>query len=398
MADRVLSALVKVRIEESGTRADQKLLDDYRLNDEGRNARQAETYSFEERELTDSLTELGLTPGQLRDAHEMGNLMKGYITSTPLPIYKEINGERKPLGEACFYAVREEGRTIVKALPVLKSPQYDMTAYKELFTDRQRKQLAANGHLEGTKVMRDFTTGRECECYVSYHEPTRRLTTLPVDSLRPLTHIYGQPLSRQEQEALRGGRQVEVTDIQRRDGRLISGILRADANHRGFYFKDTETTLRIGERVNGALIDDTQRAKLENHELVYVTGMRRRNGTTYSDDVIFTEGNIQLVGQAARNYKPQQAQRQILEYHSPLVRAVVDQVQCFLADGDDVLGTVLLGDDVYALATGRIVHDVLPAEGEDVADAQAGHTGEERRRLQHGLLARCLGQLVEFFH
>ena len=138
MADRVLSALVKVRIEESGTRADQKLLDDYRLNDEGRNARQAETYSFEERELTDSLTELGLTPGQLRDAHEMGNLMKGYITSTPLPIYKEINGERKPLGEACFYAVREEGRTIVKALPVLKSPQYDMTAYKELFTDRQR--------------------------------------------------------------------------------------------------------------------------------------------------------------------------------------------------------------------------------------------------------------------
>lgn len=159
--------------------------------------------------------------------------------------------------------------------------------------------------------MRDFTTGRECECYVSYHEPTRRLTTLPVDSLRPLTHIYGQPLSRQEQEALRGGRQVEVIDIQRRDGRLISGILRADANHRGFYFKDTETTLRIGERVNGALIDDTQRAKLENHELVYVTGMRRRNGTTYSDDVIFTEGNIQLVGQAARNYKPQQAQRQI---------------------------------------------------------------------------------------
>ena len=51
MADRVLSALVKVRIEESGTRADQKLLDDYRLNDEGRNARQAETYSFEERAL-----------------------------------------------------------------------------------------------------------------------------------------------------------------------------------------------------------------------------------------------------------------------------------------------------------------------------------------------------------
>ena len=89
---------------------------------------------------------------------------------------------------------------------------------------------------------------------------------------------------------------------------------------------------------------------------------------------------------------------QSLEDHSPLVGAVADQIQRLLADGDDVLGAVLLGDDVYALAAGRVVHDVLPAEGEDVADAQAGHAGEERCRLQYGLLAGCLGQLVEFFH
>ena len=89
---------------------------------------------------------------------------------------------------------------------------------------------------------------------------------------------------------------------------------------------------------------------------------------------------------------------QSLEDHSPLVRAVADQVQCFLADGDDVLGAVLLGDDVHALATGRVVHDVFPTEGEDVADAQAGHAGEERCCLQHRLLAGCFGQLVELVH
>lgn len=89
---------------------------------------------------------------------------------------------------------------------------------------------------------------------------------------------------------------------------------------------------------------------------------------------------------------------QPLEDHAPLVGAVADQIQRLLADGDNILGAVLLGDDVHALATGRIVHDVLPTEGEDVADAQAGHAGEERCRLQHGLLARCLGQLVEFFY
>lgn len=89
---------------------------------------------------------------------------------------------------------------------------------------------------------------------------------------------------------------------------------------------------------------------------------------------------------------------QPLEDQSPVVGAVADQVQRLLADGDDVLGAVLLRDDVHALAAGRVVHDVLPAEGKNIADAQAGHAGEERCRLQHGLLARRLGQFVEFFY
>ena len=52
---------------------------------------------------------------------------------------------------------------------------------------------------------------------------------------------------------------------------------------------------------------------------------------------------------------------------------------------------------MQALAAGRVVHDVLPADDEDVADAQAGHAGERRSRLQHGLLAGCFGRFVEFF-
>ena len=52
---------------------------------------------------------------------------------------------------------------------------------------------------------------------------------------------------------------------------------------------------------------------------------------------------------------------------------------------------------MHALAADRVVHDVLPAKGEDIADAQAGHAGERRNRLQHGLLAGCLGRFVEFF-
>lgn len=280
------------------------MLNRYRLNDEGRNARVAERYKFEERELLDPLAEYGITPDTMRENKEMANLMKGYATNTPVTIYKTINGERKELGEACFQAIRSGDGIELKALPVLKTAQYDSPAYKNLFDDNERAMLAGEGRIEGTKFMKDFASGRECECYVAYHEPTRRLVTLPVDEVRIPKEVYKMPLQVEQQEALRSGKTVLVENIKRRNGQLISGTLRIDPLHRGAYFSTGDNlALKVGDTINGAKITPEQQKMLEERKTVFIRGMRSKNGKTYSDDVRYSDSNILLIGDAARNYR-----------------------------------------------------------------------------------------------
>ena len=77
----------------------------------------------------------------------------------------------------------DAGNVQLRIFTRLDEPQYKISPYKELFTDKEIERLETDGHLGSTKKMKDFTSGRECECYVSVHEATNRLTTLPVDAL-----------------------------------------------------------------------------------------------------------------------------------------------------------------------------------------------------------------------
>ena len=62
------------------------------------------------------------------------------------PISKEVNGEKKDMGEACFFCVKgEDGKVQLKTLSRLDKPQYDLPAYKGVFTDEEKQSLKDTG-------------------------------------------------------------------------------------------------------------------------------------------------------------------------------------------------------------------------------------------------------------
>lgn len=308
---KVLDAIVKVRIEPGMDSQATKLLERYELNDEGRIAKLAGKYMFEERELPlKELAEWGVTPDTMREHKCMGDFMKGRLTDTPIPIRKQVNGEWKEMGEACFCTTGTSGKTELMVLPVLKKEQFNTAPFDKLFTEEEKQRLVAEGHLGTTKTMKDFTTGRECECYVSYHEPTKRLTTLPVDAIKIPNQIYGKPITVDEQTILKAGGRIEVSDIQRRNGPVISGTAYVDANRRDVFFTTGgDRTLKVGKTINGAPVTEEQARLLEARQTVFVRNMRDpKTGRTYSDDVRFSDSNILLVGNAARNYRSRAGQ------------------------------------------------------------------------------------------
>lgn len=182
----------------------------------------------------------------------MGDILKGRIPNKLVPLKHKVDGRWVDLGLGTISPIRDDaGNVQLRIFTRLDEPQYKISPYKELFTDKEIERLETDGHLGSTKKMKDFTSGRECECYVSVHEATNRLTTLPVDALTLPTRIYGKEIG-DDIEALRSGKEIFIEDIHLKDGRVISGHARVDANRGDVVFRNAiiricASTIRFSE-------------------------------------------------------------------------------------------------------------------------------------------------------
>ena len=303
--DKTLNAVIQIRKGEDPGPDGKKLVENSELNDEGRIAKLARRYKFDEHQLPwKDLNALGLDKETLFNNHCMGELLKGRITSTALPISKEINGEKKDLGEACFMCVKgADGKVELKTLTRLDKPQYDLPVYKGVFTDEEKDKL---GTLGGIKEMKDTLTGNVCKCYVSYHESTNRIITMPVDAIKIPDYIYGKRLDDKQKQILASGGEVPINDIQRKNDTMLSGVAYVDPTIRDIAFKQSDKQLKVSDTILGAKITPEQKKILENHGMVFIENMRNpKTRQLFSDDVRFSnKSNNLLIGRNAREYKP----------------------------------------------------------------------------------------------
>lgn len=306
--DKTLNAVIQIRKGEDPGPDDKKLVENSELNDEGRIAKLARRYKFDEHQLPwKDLNALGLDKETLFNNHCMGELLKGRITSTALPISKEINGEKKDLGEACFMCVKgADGKVELKTLTRLDKPQYDLPVYKGVFTDEEKDKLAETGTLGGIKEMKDTLTGNVCKCYVSFHESTNRIITMPVDAIKIPDYIYGKRLDDKQKQILASGGEVPINDIQRKNDTMLSGVAYVDPTIRDIAFKQSDKQLKVNDTILGAKITPEQKKILENHGMVFIENMRNpKTRQLFSDDVRFSnKSNNLLIGRNAREYKP----------------------------------------------------------------------------------------------
>ena len=266
----------------------------------------ARRYKFDEHQLPwKELAALGVDKQLLFDNHCMGEMLKGRITSMAFPISKEVNGEKKDMGEACFLCVKgEDGKVQLKTLSRLDKPQYDLPAYKGVFTDEEKQSLKDTGTLGAIKEMKDTHTGTVCNCYVSFHEPSNRIITMPVDAIKIPDYIYGKRLDDKQKQILASGGRLPINDIQRKNDTLLSGVAFVDPRIMDIAFKQSGEQLKVNDTIMGAKISPEQKKMLQNHEMVFVENMRYK-GRVFSDDVRFSnKSNQLLIGRNAREYKP----------------------------------------------------------------------------------------------
>ena len=217
----------------------------------------------------------------------------------------EVNGEKKDMGEACFLCVKgEDGKVQLKTLSRLDKPQYDLPAYKGVLTDEEKQSLKDTGTLGAIKEMIATHTGTVCNCYVSFHEPSNRIITMPVDAIKIPDYIYRKRLDDKQKQILASGGQLPINDIQRKNDTLLSGVAFVDPRIMDIAFKQSGEQLKVNDTIMGAKITPEQKKMLQNHEMVFVENMRYK-GRVFSDDVRFSiKSNQLLIGRNAREYKP----------------------------------------------------------------------------------------------
>ena len=306
LLEKTLNAVVQIRKGEDPGVEGKKLVENSELNDEGRIAKLARKYKFDEHQLPwKELGALGIDKQILFDNQCMGEMLKGRITSKAFPITKDVNGEKKDMGEACFLCVKgEDGKVQLKTLSRLDKPQYDLPAYKGVFTEEEKQSLKDTGTLGAIKEMKDTHTGTVCNCYVSFHEPSNRIITMPVDAIKIPDYIYGKRLDDKQKQILASGGQLPINDIQRKNDTLLSGVAFVDPRIMDIAFKQSGEQLKVNDTIMGARITPEQKKMLQNHEMVFVENMRYK-GRVFSDDVRFSnKSNQLLIGRNAREYKP----------------------------------------------------------------------------------------------
>ena len=306
LLEKTLNAVVQIRKGEDPGVEGKKLVENSELNDEGRIAKLARRYKFDEHQLPwKELGALGIDKQLLFDNHCMGEMLKGRITSKAFPISKEVNGEKKDMGEACFLCVKgEDGKVQLKTLSRLDKPQYDLPTYKGVFTDEEKQSLKDTGTLGAVKEMKDIHTGAVCKCYVAFHEPSNRIITMPVDAIKIPDYIYGKRLDDKQKQILASGGQLPLNDIQRKNDTLLSGVAFVDPRIMDIAFKQSGEQLKVSDTIMGARITPEQKKMLQNHEMVFIENMRYK-GRVFSDDVRFSnKSNQLLIGRNAREYKP----------------------------------------------------------------------------------------------
>ena len=152
--------------------------------------------------------------------------------------------------------------------------------------------------------MKDTHTGTVCNCYVSFHEPSNRIITMPVDAIKIPDYIYGKRLDDKQKQILVSGGRLPINDIQRKNDTLLSGVAFVDPRIMDIAFKQSDKQLKVSDTILGAKITPEQKKILQNHGMVFIENMRY-NGRSFSDDVRFSnKSNQLLIGRNAREYKP----------------------------------------------------------------------------------------------
>lgn len=217
---------------------------------------------------------------------DMLNLKK---SATLLPVrYESASGQREFMARVAF--TEKDGGYTLRFYPAKDKPELDRPYMGYSFSPEDREALLQTGHL-GKVVRLQPYRGNKMEAFISLDPLTNDILHVDKERVRLTETICGATITPEQRLALMEGKTIFLKGmVSPRTGNTFGAYLRVDANKGGLGFVNPPKKEVDIDKVTDILrvpIDEGQRRELKNGGGLDLSGLRARDGRSFSARVYF---------------------------------------------------------------------------------------------------------------
>lgn len=234
------------------------------------------------------LNSLGITKETLEKTKCLENLLNYKKTPILLSIKAECLGQ--PFYTDARLSLRrdDQGKVNIAVHPHRHKPNLNVPFFGLELTALDKLSLLNTGHLGRLADLN--IKGQIVQSFVSLDKLTNELVAVRADKIKIPDELKEVPLTQKQQQALREGRSIYLTDMVSKNGSLFSAKVTVSADTRNLSFEFLNNEKQSKNQKNDDLIDfklpntllgkelsEEDKIKLRKGETIFLTGLTKNN-------------------------------------------------------------------------------------------------------------------------
>lgn len=248
----------------------------------------------------DDLKNLGITKEQLEKSKALEPMLRGYKSPSTFPIEANFGSMVMKTDARLSFRPDSEGNVVLAIHGIRKEAELDRPFFGHQFTDEDKKNLRETGNMGRIVDVKNYRTGELIPSFISIDKQTNELVSMKASSLKLPDEIKGVKLDEKQKAALMEGKAVFLENMISAKNKPFSAFVQVNAEKRSLEFifpekeqkqtqqqgqqqrNDQSEGVRIPKSLAGVELSDKQQADLRADKIIYVKGLKDKEGQEYN--------------------------------------------------------------------------------------------------------------------
>ena len=248
----------------------------------------------------DDLKNLGITKEQLEKSNALEPMLRGYKSPSTFPIEANFGSMVMKTDARLSFRPDSEGNVVLAIHGIRKEAELDRPFFGHQFTDEDKKNLRETGNMGRIVDVKNYRTGELIPSFISIDKQTNELVSMKASSLKLPDEIKGVKLDEKQKAALMEGKAVFLENMISAKNKPFSAFVQVNAEKRSLEFifpekeqkqtqqqgqqqrNDQSEGVRIPKSLAGVELSDKQQADLRADKIIYVKGLKDKEGQEYN--------------------------------------------------------------------------------------------------------------------